>query len=335
MNVTELHIRMLLRLIQHLGTRLEILRIPSCIDLPASLIEAMVQHCPNIDSIFYGSVFGMDVTADMYFHACTCLKKFKDVALLRNCGFILTDAKLLEYLPRHTELQMFSVFGQPLTLRSLQTMVESCPSLKLLQICTIACNFNLTGNKRTTRLTLNNCKDSSLLSDGAFLSFLAALPRIVSVVLPEICDDFNFHLALSGCFIQSGACTRVESLQVGKLTSFNAILPTFEAFPLLDILIICFDCVEFSANFTQFIQQVATSCFSLSLLEVGRCKHLKDCHLLELVQGLPKLTYLKGWYTKSPFRADLVQLGADQSAMAGNCFGRTFTIRTDVVTGLE
>eukprot|EP01031_Cornospumella_fuschlensis_P028989 gene28989-34988_t len=245
-------------------------------ELPGALLDAIVQHCPNIPNLLPNTSFAEDVDMDRYLEACVRCKHLE----------VLVLASDWEYVP-----------DDSLTFQAAAACLTHCPlmeniNLKGLLLCTI--DRSAAGGARLSLQLM--CKGAKVRKSTArpFETCLARMPGLY-----ELAVAFMFSASEMDQPASLLVRTR-RSEQLAQVTlvliDFADISPIFRALPNLATLSLkardAYESSCFGTAFDRCVRQIALHCTKLRSLTLHMPK-MTDVDFLTLTLKVPSLTTLK------------------------------------------
>lgn len=285
-------VNLLRRLISTLGDRLENLTFSNFFVIPISVIDTLVQYCPNITSLLPQSWFVKGVTAKKYLKACTSMKNLQELDLYMATAFDIDDSKLEAALQQLGNLKVLRIWEYSTSVASLTACLKYCPKIQSLEdtdkvYCRI---FRDSGGNVLYSSVMVESED--LVGSAEFGSFIASVPRLAKLNL-----SLPMSISAVGALVSQLAqaeCSRQLTTLDLTVTDFFGISLIFGYVPNLTTLsLVTFSVPIFGMGFFRCVEEIAMHCSSLSSLTWSGFDRMTDLEVWILIQKLPKLTTLR------------------------------------------
>eukprot|EP01031_Cornospumella_fuschlensis_P035506 gene35506-43045_t len=276
------------RLLVLLGDKLEKLSLKSMSEVPCAVLDAIVQHCPNITNLLPDSSFAEDVGMDRYLEACVRCKHLEVLDIASDWEYVSDDSLVASAMQQLRSLKEFLCDEDHFqTFEAAAACLTHCPLIEIINLegllhCTI--DRSAAGGARSS-LQLK-CEGAQVDSE-AFETCLARIPGLYELAVVLMFSASEMDL-LASLLVRT---RRSEQLvQVTLVGDFADISPIFRALPNLTILLLDSSC--FGTAFDRCVGQIALHCTQLRSLTLHMPK-MADADFLTLTLKLPSLTTLK------------------------------------------
>eukprot|EP01031_Cornospumella_fuschlensis_P033969 gene33969-41107_t len=282
------------RLLVSLGDKLETLSLQGFCEVPGAVLDAIVQHCPNITNLLPDSMFAEEVDMDRYLKACVRCKHLEVLDIGKNYGLVPDDSLVASAMQQLGSLKAFLCDDAHLqTFQAAAACLTHCPLIEIINLkgmlhCTI--DRSAAGGARSS-LKLR-CKGAQVDSE-AFEMCLAQIPGLSELALVSFSASEMDLLA--SLLVRTRRSEQLVHVTL-ELIDFADISPIFRALPNLATLSLkardAYESSCFGTAFDHCVGQIALHCTQLRSLTLLMPK-MADVDFLTLTLKLPSLTTLK------------------------------------------